>query len=116
MPHTQRKIISDLSRRDDIILLKQDKGRGIVVMDRSKYTKKCLEMLSTKQFTVVENDPTKTLESRIQRTLRKLKSKITDQEYKTYIRQDHSQRNSMVLQKCTNSPLMGILIIYHYDQ
>ena len=39
-------------------------------------------MLSTKQFTVVENDPTKPLESKIQRTLRKLKSKITDQEYK----------------------------------
>ena len=39
-------------------------------------------MLSTKQFTVVEYNPTKTLESKIQRILRKLKSKITDQEYK----------------------------------
>ena len=47
-------------------------------MDRSKYTENFLEMLSTKQFTVVENDATKTLESKIQRTLRKLKSKITD--------------------------------------
>ena len=44
MLHTQRKIISDSSKRDDI-LLKQDKGRGGVVMDRSKYTAKCLEML-----------------------------------------------------------------------
>ena len=61
MPHTQRKIIFDLSKRDDI-LLKQDKGRGAVVMDRSKYTEKCSEMLSTKQLTVVEKDPTKTLE------------------------------------------------------
>ena len=51
-------------------------------MNRSKYTKKCLQMLSTKQFTVVENDPTKPLESKLQCTLRKLKSKITDQEYK----------------------------------
>ena len=82
MAHTQRKIISDLSKRDDIILLKLDKGRGVVVMDRSKYTVKCLEMLSTKRFTVVEDDPIKTLESKIQRILRKLKSKITDQEYK----------------------------------
>ena len=62
MAHTQRKIISDLSKRDDIILLKLDKGRGVVVMDRSKYTEKCLEMLSTKRFTVVEGDPIKTLE------------------------------------------------------
>ena len=51
-------------------------------MDRSKYTEKCLEMLSTKQFIVVEADPTKTLESKIQRILRKLNSKITDQKYK----------------------------------
>ena len=48
-------------------------------MDR--YTEKCLGMLSTKQFTVVKNDPTKTLESKIQRILKKSKSKITDQEY-----------------------------------
>ena len=70
VPHTQRKIISGLSKRDDVILLKQDKARGVVVMDRSKYNEKCLEMLSTKQFTVVENDPTKPLESKIQRALR----------------------------------------------
>ena len=83
VPHTQRKIIFDLSKRDDNILLKQDKGRGLVVlMDRSKYTEKCLKILSTKQFTVVENDHTKPLESKIQHALRKLKSKITDQEYK----------------------------------
>ena len=61
VPHTKTKIISDLSKRD-IILLKEDKGRGVVVMDRSEYTEKCLEILSTKQFTVLENDPSKTLE------------------------------------------------------
>ena len=33
VPHTKTKIISDLSKRD-IILLKEDKGRGVVVMDR----------------------------------------------------------------------------------
>ena len=38
VPHTQRKVISDLWKRDDIILLKHDKERGVVVMDRSKYT------------------------------------------------------------------------------
>ena len=81
-PYTQRRIISDLSKRDDVILLDQDKGRGVVVMGRSKYAGKCLEMLSTKQFTVVEIDPNKTLESKIQRISTKLKSKITDQEYK----------------------------------
>ena len=61
MSHTQQEQFL-ACKKDDIILLKQDKRRGVVVMDRSKYTKKCLEMLSTKQFTVIENDPTKPLE------------------------------------------------------
>ena len=51
-------------------------------MDRHKYSDKCLRLLLTKQFTVLNNDPTKTLESKVQRTLRKLKSKFTEQEYK----------------------------------
>ena len=46
--HIHREIISDLAKRDDIILPKQDKGRGVVVIDRSKYYEKCLEMLPTK--------------------------------------------------------------------
>ena len=51
-------------------------------MDRHKYTDKCLALLSRKQFTTLTNDPTKTLESKVQRTLRKIKSKFTEQEYK----------------------------------
>ena len=82
VPHTQGKIIPDLSNRDNIILLKQNKGQGVIVMDRSKFTEKCLEVLSTKQFTVVENDLTKTLESKIQSIIRKIKTKISDQENK----------------------------------
>ena len=51
-------------------------------MDRQKYTDKCYALLSTKQFTTLSNDPTKTMESKVQRTLRKIKSKFTEQEYK----------------------------------
>ena len=39
-------------------------------------------MLSTKQFLNVETDPTKPLEIKIQRILRKIKSKVSEQEYK----------------------------------
>ena len=41
VPYAQRKIISYLSKRDDIVILKQDKGRGVVIMDKTKYTEKC---------------------------------------------------------------------------
>ena len=39
--------------------MKQDKGRGVVVMDRSKYTEKCFNILETEQFTKLRHDPTK---------------------------------------------------------
>ena len=62
--------------------MKQDKGRGVVVMDRSKYTEKCLSILQTEQFTKLRHDPTKSIESKIQRELRKLKTRLTIQQYR----------------------------------
>ena len=82
VPYAQRKIISNLSKQDDIVILKEDKGRGVVIMDKTKYTEKCLIMLSTKQFLNAETDPTKPLEIIIQRNLRKIKSKVSEEEYK----------------------------------
>ena len=61
--------------------MKQDKGRGVVIMDKHKYIEKCLEMLNTKQFSKISVDPTKKTEAKIQRVLRKIKSKLTIQEY-----------------------------------
>ena len=60
------------------------KYRDIVskLSNRHKYTDKCLALLSAKQFITLTNDPTKTLESNVQRTLRKIKPKFTEQEYK----------------------------------
>ena len=36
VPYTQRKIISNLSKQDDIFILKQDKGGGVVIMHKTK--------------------------------------------------------------------------------
>ena len=41
---------NNLRKRNDIIIMKQDKGRGVVIMDKSKYTEKGLTILSRKQF------------------------------------------------------------------
>ena len=35
-------------KRNDIVIIKQDKGRGVVIMDKSKCTEKGLAILSTK--------------------------------------------------------------------
>ena len=55
--------------------MKQDKGRGVVAIDRSKYTEKCLNTLQNEQFTKLKHDPTKSIKNKIQRELRKLKTR-----------------------------------------
>ena len=62
--------------------MKQDKGRGVVVMDRSKYIKNCLHILQTEQFTKLRHDPTKFVKNKIQVELRKLKTRLTIEEYR----------------------------------
>ena len=42
----QNKVINNLSEREDIIIMKQHKGRGVVIMDKTKYTDKCLPLSS----------------------------------------------------------------------
>ena len=52
-----KKVIEKLSRNDDIIIIKQDKGHGVVIMSKPKYHEKCLELLNTDQFTKLNHDP-----------------------------------------------------------
>ena len=46
-----KTVIDSISRNQSIYILKQMKGRGAVVMDRSKFSEKCLSILETAQFT-----------------------------------------------------------------
>ena len=81
VPYKYKKITDQLSRNKDLCILKQDKGRGVVLMDRTKYTNICLEILETNQFTKLNHDPTKSVEEMIQRLLRKFKSRLSQKEY-----------------------------------
>ena len=58
VPYKQKKIISNLSNRKDIVILKEDKGRGVVIMDQSNYIE------SSNHFKHLPNDPTKLLEKK----------------------------------------------------
>ena len=64
-------------------MLCQDKRRGIIVKDRKKYTKKCVDMLNTKQFCKLDKDPTKTTETKVRRAVRKIKDHLSISEYRT---------------------------------
>ena len=75
-------VIKKLTKNRDICLLKQDKGKGIVVMDRSKYIEKCEEFLSNERFTKVNADPTERFESRVKQLLWSMKNKFDAMTYK----------------------------------
>ena len=81
VPYKEREIINKLKKNENIMLLRQDKGRGIVIIDRNRYTNKYLNILNTKQFRKLDKDPTKPTEAKIQRALRKIKNHLSNQEY-----------------------------------
>ena len=76
-----RKIVHDLSWNKNIMIMKQDKGRGVLVMGRGKYFNKCLAMLNTEQFVQLQKDPISSLERRVQRTYWKIKQKLPTDVY-----------------------------------
>ena len=82
VPFKYREIINKLSNNSNIILLPQDKEKGIVVIDRKKYTEKCTDMLNTKQFCKLNKDPTKTIETKDHRAARKIKDHLSTSEYR----------------------------------
>ena len=65
VPKHQKNVINNLMKRNNIVIMKQDKGRGAVIMDKSKYTEKSLTTLSTKQFQKLKLDPTKSIEEKV---------------------------------------------------
>ena len=63
-------------------MLKQDEGRGVIILDKNIYVEKCLSILDTKQFMKLDKNPTSLYESKTQQMLRKIKSKLSTEEYK----------------------------------
>ena len=82
IPKNIRDVIDNLMKRDDILLLKQDKGKGIVILDRTIYNEKCLDMLNTEQFKNLNKDPTRPTERKLQSLQRKIKPSLPDNVYR----------------------------------
>lgn len=65
--YKHREIIKNLSNNINIVI-KQDKGKGVVTIDRDKCLDKCLEPLDSEQFVKLNEDSTLTLENKVQET------------------------------------------------
>ena len=75
--YTYRQIIRNLSNNEKIKVLKQDNSRRVVIIDSSQYMKKFLNILNNENFIKLTADPTKSIEGKIQRAIRKIKSKLS---------------------------------------
>ena len=54
---TSKKIFNVFVIR--IILIRQDKNRGMVILDRQHHFEKCLSIVESKQLRKLKKDPTK---------------------------------------------------------
>ena len=81
VPFKRKEVIKKLSSNNSIVILKQDKGRGVVIMNRSAYLEKCFTLLNNSQFNKLTKDPTHATERKIQRVVRKMKLKLPSSIY-----------------------------------
>ena len=82
VPYKYRNAINNLRRNKQLVILKQDKGRGVVLLHKTKYVEKCLSIINANKFKKLDKNPTVSYEAKIHRTLRRMKSPFTLQEYK----------------------------------
>ena len=82
VPYKYQRTIDTLRRNNRIVLAKQDKGRGVVIIDKNNCVEKCLSILDTNQFMKLDKNPTSSYENKTQRRLRKIKSKLSTEESK----------------------------------
>ena len=61
-----KEVIKILSNNNSIVILKQDKGRGFVIMNRSAYLEEIFILLNTSQFKKLTKDPKHATEQKIQ--------------------------------------------------
>ena len=71
-----------------------------------------MSLLTTKHFKQIDSDPTKTLESKVQRSLRKFKSKLSPYEYKKLYPTISFTGKFYGTAKLHNYLLMILLMIY----
>ena len=59
VPYKYQQTVKKLSKNQNVVIMKQDKGRGVAIMDKSKYQEKCLKILEKGNFKILDHDPTK---------------------------------------------------------
>ena len=80
--NNDQEVIDKLMKNKSLVFLRQDKGRGVVIMDKCKYIEKSSTFLEGPQFVKLSTDPTKPFQSKVQRTLLSMKKAFDKRTYK----------------------------------
>lgn len=86
--------IKKLKNDDNIKILPADKGNATVVLNTRDYNNKVAEVLKVGKYTLLNKDPTKSFENKIEKTLRKHKQYFT-KEQRTKLTPHHSKTPHM---------------------
>ena len=84
-PYKYKKIIGNLSNNKSIIVLKQDKGRGVTILNRKSYIEKC-KTLEKRKFGKLATDPTKTIQGNYNECLEVFRMYLPNENTNDYIR------------------------------
>ena len=98
-----------LEKIKNIVITKPNKGNGVLILDRKVYDNTIQEIISdATTLEKLSEDPTLKGEASLQSFLRKLKQKnfLNEIEYDKLYPSGFAPLVSMVVLKCTNSPLV----------
>ena len=98
VPYEYKKVMDNLSKNKNIVILKQDKGRGVVILDTTKH----MTLLNTERFKRLTTDPTAATEQKIQNVLRKINLNSQSKNTKDYTQQAQHQLDFTVPPRCTS--------------
>ena len=73
---TKLGVLKKLRTRKDTVIVRPDKGSGVVILDRDIFDREILEIINdSTKFQKLNDNPTLTREGKLQRFLRKIKDK-----------------------------------------
>ena len=82
----ERRAIKELKENEEIIIVPADKGRCLVVMDKSEYSQKMREKLADQTtYKPLKEDPTKEIQEKLTKQLQKMKDD-GEIDQKTYLK------------------------------
>ena len=84
IPQEDRRIIENLYKNPDLTILRQDKGRGVVILNRVNYITKAETFLAGPEFEKLDSDPTSSFQGHVQRTLLGMKKSSQRSNIKSY--------------------------------